>query len=218
MSFGGGDSPQNTQFQTTYQRDAPQIEAAKLGLMDAAKEYTMFGMSPFEAVDPTLKPGEEGYGEYEYTLALTASMNEGTKYSDLTREQRMREGQVDIPEQGVAGFDPMQEQAFKLAQSGIGAYQPYLNQSTQLTQLATQAYDPSSYKQYMNPYQDEVIAGIQQQFEKARNQATAQAGSSAFGERADVSLAELDRQQALAVGSSTSTKLRTSATNGATKI
>ena len=66
MSFGAGDSPQNTQFQTTYQRDAPQIEAAKLGLMDAAKEYTMFGMSPFEAVDPTLKPGEEGYGEYEY--------------------------------------------------------------------------------------------------------------------------------------------------------
>ena len=52
----------------------------------------------------------------------------------------------------------------------------------------------------MNPYQDEVISGIESQFEQARNRATAQAGSSAFGERADVSLAELSRQQAQAVG------------------
>lgn len=202
MSFGAGDSPQNTQFQTTYQRDAPQIEAAKLGLMDAAKEYTMFGMSPFESVDPTLKPGEEGYGEYKYT-GTDGKYAEGTKYSDLTRQQRMQEGQVDIPTQGVAGFDPMQQKAFQMAdagEEGIGSYKPYLNQSTQLTQLATQAYDPSSYQQYMNPFQDEVITGIEQQFEKARNQATAQAGSSAFGERADVSLAELSRQQAQAVG------------------
>ena len=202
MSFGAGDSPQNTQFQTTYQRDAPQIEAAKLGLMDAAKEYTMFGMSPFEAIDPTLKPGEEGYGEYKYT-GTDGKYAEGTKYSDLTREQRMREGQVDIPTQGVAGFDPLQEQAFQQAQAGIGAYQPYLNQSTQLTGLATQAYDPSSYQQYMNPFQDEVIAGIEQQFEKARNEAAAGAGTQgAFGtEREGIQRAELDKQQALAVGS-----------------
>ena len=202
MSFGGGDSPQNTQFQTTYQRDAPQIEAAKLGLMDAAKEYTMFGMSPFEAVDPTLKPGEEGYGEYKYT-GTDGKYAEGTKYSDLTREQRMREGQVDIPTQGVAGFDALQEQAFQQAQAGIGAYQPYLNQSTQLTGLATQAYDPSSYQQYMNPFQDEVIAGIEQQFDKARNEAAAGAGTQgAFGtEREGIQRAELDTQQALAVGS-----------------
>ena len=38
MSFGGGDSPQNTQFQTTYQREAPQVEAAKLGLMQTAQD------------------------------------------------------------------------------------------------------------------------------------------------------------------------------------
>ena len=44
MSFGGGDSPQNTQFQTTYQREAPQVEAAKLGLMQTAQDYTRFGI------------------------------------------------------------------------------------------------------------------------------------------------------------------------------
>ena len=200
MSFGSGDSPQNTQFQTTYQRDAPQIEAAKLGLMEAAKQYTMFGMSPFEAVDPSAKPGEEGYGEYKY-VGTDGKYAEGTKFSDLTREQRMREGQVDIPTQGVAEFDPMQQQAFQQAAAGVGAFQPYLDQSTQLTALATQAYDPMSYQQYMNPFQDEVIAGVQQQFEKARNQAAAGAGSAFGSEREGIQRAELDAQQALAVGS-----------------
>ena len=199
MSFGSGDSPQNTQFQTTYQRDAPQIEAAKLGLMEAAKQYTMFGMSPFEAVDPSAKPGEEGYGEYKYT-GTDGKYAEGTKFSDLTREQRMREGQVDIPTQGVAEFDPMQQQAFQQAAAGVGAFQPYLDQSTQLTALATQAYDPMSYQQYMNPFQDEVIAGVQQQFEKARNQAAAGAGSAFGSEREGIQRAELDTQEALAIG------------------
>ena len=144
MSFGDGDSPENTQFQTTYQRDAPQIEAAKLGLMEAAKQYTMFGMSPFEAVDPQAKPGEEGYGEYTYR-GTDGRYDEGTKFSDLTREQRMREGQVDIPTQGVAAFDPMQERAFGLADQGIGGFQPFVDQSLALTGLATQAYDPMAY-------------------------------------------------------------------------
>ena len=53
MSFGGGDDPSNTSFQTQFQRDAPQIEARKLGLMDVAKEYTMFGQNPWEAIAHT---------------------------------------------------------------------------------------------------------------------------------------------------------------------
>jgi len=112
----------------------------------------------------------------------------------------MREGQVDIPTQGVAGFDPMQEQAFQQAQAGIGGFQPYIDQSLALTGLATQAYDPNSYKDFMNPYQDEVIAGIQQQFEQARNKAAAGAGSAFGSEREGIQRAELDTQQALAVG------------------
>ena len=176
MSFGSGDSPQNTQFQTTYQRDAPQIEAAKLGLMEAAKQYTMFGMSPFEAVDPQAKPGEEGYGEYKYT-GTDGRYDEGTLFSDLTREQRMREGQVDIPTQGVAAFDPMQDRAFSLADQGIGGFQPFIDQSLALTGLATQEYDPMSYQDFMNPFEDEVAAGVRRQFEQARNKAAAGAGS-----------------------------------------
>ena len=206
MSFGGGDSPQNTTFQTQYTRDAPQIEAAKLGLMKTAQDYTRFGMNPWEAVAPDAKPGETGYGEYEYT-GTDGRYTTGTKFGDLTREQRAREGQAGgaegIPTQRVAGFDPMQERAFQLADKGIGTFQPYLDQAKQFTQQATQAYDPSqAYKPYMNPYQDEVIGAIEDQFTKAQNlqnQQAAQAG--AFGgARQGVQSAELAGQRAQTVG------------------
>ena len=202
MSFGGGDSPQNTTFQTQYTRDAPQIEAAKLGLMQTAQDYTRFGMNPWDAVAPDSKPGDEGYGQYKYT-GTDGRYDEGTLFKDLTREQRAREGQANIPEQQVAGFDPMQQQAFGLAQSGIGTYQPYLDAASQFTQAATQAYDPSqAYKPYMNPYQNEVIGAIEQQFDKAQNlqnQQATQAG--AFGgARQGIQSAELTGQRAQTVG------------------
>jgi len=212
MSFGGGDSPQNTTFQTQYTRDAPQVEAAKLGLMQTAQDYTRFGMNPWESVSPDAKPGEEGYGQYRYEgdardhrwdpTALEGK-GQGRLFEDLTREQRAREGQANIPEQQVAGFDPMQQQAFGLAQSGIGTYQPYLDAASQFTQAATQAYDPSqAYKPYMNPYQNEVIGAIEQQFDKAQNlqnQQATQAG--AFGgARQGIQSAELTGQRAQTVG------------------
>ena len=199
MSFGSGDSPSNTQFQTQYTRDAPQIEAAKLGLMDTAKGYTMFGMNPWEKLAPDAKVGEADYGEYGYK-GTDARYTPDQKFSDLNRGQRMAEGQVNVPEQPVAGFDPMQNKAFQMANQGVGSFQPYLNQATQYSQQATQQYDPNAYKQYMNPYQDEVISGIEQQFDKAGNKAAAQAGSAFGTERYGVQEAELASQRAQAVG------------------
>ena len=61
MSFGGGESPGGTTFQTQFTRDAPQIEAAKLGLMQTGKEYSQFGMNPWELSTPGAKVGEEGF-------------------------------------------------------------------------------------------------------------------------------------------------------------
>ena len=205
MSFGGGDSPSNTTFQTQYTRDAPQIEAAKLGLMQTAQDYTRFGMNPWEAVAPGAKPGDEGYGDYKYT-GTDGRYGEGTLFKDLTREQRAREGQAGgaagIPTQQVAAFSPQQQEAFNLASEGIGAYQPLLDQARGFTQQSTQQYDPMSYQQYMNPYQDEVIAGIEQQFGKAGAGLDLQAAKSgAFGgARQGIQSAELAGQQARAVG------------------
>ena len=170
--------------------------------MDVAKEYTMFGQNPWEAISPTAKPGEEGYGEYGYK-GTDGRYDVDTKFGDLTRAQRMQEGQIDIPTQRIAGFDPLQEEAFRMAQpgeEGIGGYKPYLQDAQTFGMAATQQYDPSSYKAYMNPFQDEVIGAVEDQFQKARNEATARAGSSAFGEREDVNLAELSAQQAKTVG------------------
>ena len=138
MSFGGGESPSGTQFQTQFTRDAPQIEAAKMGLMGTAQQYARFGQNPWELRDKAPKVGYPEFGKYGYT-GDTGPYAKGTKWEDLTRAQRTTEGQVQVPQQQVAGFDPQQTAAFGLASSGLGAFQPYLNTASQYAQAATGA-------------------------------------------------------------------------------
>jgi len=52
--------------------------------------------------------------------------------------------------QFVAGLDPLQQQAQQLMQQGIGGYQQYLN-------AAQASAGPNAYKQFMSPYQQDVI-------------------------------------------------------------
>ena len=52
--------------------------------------------------------------------------------------------------QFVAGQDPLSLQAQQLAQKGIGGYQKYLN-------AAEASTGPNAYKQFMSPYQQDVI-------------------------------------------------------------
>ena len=52
--------------------------------------------------------------------------------------------------QFVAGLDPLQLQAQQLMQQGIGGYQQYLN-------AAQASTGPNAYKQFMSPYQQDVI-------------------------------------------------------------
>jgi hypothetical protein len=66
MSFGGGDSPSDTTYATQYQREAPEIEAAKLGLMGTARDLTRFGMNPWERKNAEAKFGDADYNKYEY--------------------------------------------------------------------------------------------------------------------------------------------------------
>ena len=120
MSIPGlsdGADPTGTTFGTQFTREAPQIEARKLQLMDTASGF---------AKDP-----------------------------------------VTIPGQQVSPFTDLQNEAFTRTQQGLGKFQPYLNTATQQLLDSTAAYDPTTaYKQYMNPYQNEVISGIEQQFDK----------------------------------------------------
>ena len=146
-----------TTAQQSYQFEAPEIQARKLGLMDIAGR---------------LAQGETG------------------TYAGLQ-----------IPTQGIAAFDPQQQQAFNLASQGVGSYAPYMQQASA---YAAKAADPTSYKDFLNPYQDYVTQGIEDQFAKAQNQAAAQAvQTGAFGtEREGIQRAELQGQQAETVGQS----------------
>ena len=146
---GGAEST----FATQFSREAPQIEARKLQLMDTASGF---------AKQP-----------------------------------------VTIPGQTVSPFEQLQQEAFTRTQQGLGRFQPYLNQATQNLLASTTAYDPTTaYQQYMNPYQKEVISGIESQFDKMASQANLQASQSgAFGsEREGIQRAELGRQRAETIG------------------
>ena len=98
-------------------------------------------------------------------------------------------------EQQLAGLSEGQQQAIQKALSGVGAFQPFLTQSKEaLTSGIGQAQalaagagmDPNAYKEYMDPYLDDVVARAQQdigeQGLKQEQRAAAQAvGSGAFG-------------------------------------
>jgi hypothetical protein len=61
----------------------------------------------------------------------------------------------------VAGFQPEQEQAFSGFQSSMGSYQPYLQSAFQGLQKGTGSFNaPGVAQQYMNPYTQNVVAGI----------------------------------------------------------
>tara|TARA_R100001440_G_scaffold17539_1_gene29553 strand:- start:1468 stop:2325 length:858 start_codon:yes stop_codon:yes gene_type:complete len=150
--LSSGDDPSGTTFQTTFQREAPQIEARKLQLMDTASGF---------AKDP-----------------------------------------VSIPTQDVVDFTNLQTEAFNRTAGGLGSFEPFINAATQNLLDSTASYDPMSYQAFMNPFQNEVISGIEDQFAKLQNQTNLQAAKAgAFGgARQGVQSAELGRQQAQAVG------------------
>lgn len=61
----------------------------------------------------------------------------------------------------IAGFAPEQEQAFAGFKSSMGSYQPYLQAASQGLQQGTQSFaQPGVARQYMNPYIQNVVAGI----------------------------------------------------------
>ena len=207
MSFGGGDSPSNTQYATQFSREAPEIEASKLGLMGTARDLTRFGTNPWELSNKDAKVGDSDYRQYQYS-GDDGRYSKNTKFNDLNRQQRTLEGQVNIPQQQMAGFNNQQNQAFNLSNQGVGAFQPMLNNAQTYTNAAASQYNPndpnSGIQAYMNPYQNYVTKGIEDQFAKAQNQGNMAANKvGAFGgSRQGIQTAELSNQQAQTVGQS----------------
>ena len=87
-------------------------------------------------------------------------------------------------QQQLAGLSEGQQQAISSALSGVGAYQPFLQQAqTGLTgamQTAAGAgMDPNAYKEYMDPYLDDVVQRAQDDIGRQGQQQQKQASDAA---------------------------------------
>jgi len=129
---------------------------------------------------------------------------EARKLGLMDTASQLAQTGLNIPTQQVAGFTGNQEDAFAMQNKGLGTYQNYIDAAAGMAGQSTQAYDPNSYQNYLNPYQNYVTQGIEDQFTKAQNQANMQASKAgAFGgARQGVQSAELQAQGAQAVGQS----------------
>jgi len=103
-------------------------------------------------------------------LSNLAEATGGYKTADLSKA---------FGDQFVAGQDRLQKEAQKLAEAGIGGYQKFLD-------AAAASTGPTGYKQFMSPYQQDVIdttlAEYDVQAQKGIPSIAAQAiGAGAFG-------------------------------------
>ena len=82
-------------------------------------------------------------------LGDLATATGGYKTADLSKA---------FGQQFVAGQDPLQAQAQQLATQGIAAYKPFLQSASALA-------SPTSYQQFMSPYQQDVINETLKEFD-----------------------------------------------------
>ena len=182
-------------------REAPEVEAYKLGLLEAGKkiadqpiDFTQHGAQRQVAGPDVLETGA-----YDYLRGVGAG--------------------------GIGGYAPFAATGRGTMATGLGTLgsaQGVLQQAQGAMGLGTGQYgggpgyaaagfDPASATQYMNPYEDAVVqqamADIQRQGDIARTQADAQAvGAGAFGgsrqgiQRAEMGRNLLDAQARTAAG------------------
>ena len=120
---------------------------------------------------------------------------------DIFRTTReLADAPIMTPEQRVAGFDPLQQRAIELGAAGIGSYQPLLQEAQAGTRAATgQAlraegmYNQDITRQFMDPFQQEVIDASLRDISRAgeierQKLSDAAVGAGAFGGSRDALL------------------------------
>ena len=172
MTGTPGQPPGGTEYRTQYSAELPEVMGRKLGLTD---------------VGIALGQGQDAYGRRRATKGARDPNILDPAHDDYLETWDERFGgaldQRDLPTQGIEGFGDLQNEAIRKLNEGVGGYE-----------------------QYLNPYgvggeKDFVTRNIEDQFSKMRNEQNLGAGArGAFGERNDLALAEMNRQQADAVG------------------
>lgn len=179
--------------QTVIQREAPEVEAYKLGLLQEAQrlynEPMMLpaveaaGMSPAE--QQAMDLARQGIGAFEpYIQAGAQGLTQGM---DLTQRGALAAGAIQTA--------PMYQEA----QNVLGRAMPVLGQGIGGLLGSAQGYQPGYAQAYMNPYQQQVtqnaLGEMRRQADIARQGQAAQAiGAGAFGgTREGVQRAEFER-------------------------
>lgn len=174
-------------------REAPEIEAYKLGLLETGRQLTQqpmmvpaveaAGLSPtqIQAIDFA----KQGVGAFEpYIQGASQALTQGM---DLAQRGALGAGGVNVTGQ------------FQEAQNVLGRAMPVLGQGIGGLLGAAQRYQPGYAQAYMNPYQQQVtqnaLGEMRRQADIARQGMAAQAiGAGAFGgTREGVQRAEFER-------------------------
>mgnify|MGYP003670850402 CR=1 FL=1 len=180
-------------YSTQYVREAPEVEAYKLGLLQEAQNLYNKPMN-IPAVEAAGLSGTElqaidfakqGVGAFEpYIQAGSQGVTQGM---DLTQRGALAAGAVNTTGQ------------YQAAQDMLGRAVPVIGQGIGGILGSAQAYDPNQAASYMNPYQEQVtqnaLAEMRRQADIAQPSQAAQAVSSgAFGgTREGVQRAETER-------------------------
>ena len=119
----------------------------------------------------------------------------GTAFGEFSGKAQTKPGLLDkplgLPQQQVAGLDPLQQQAFAMAPGMVGSYAPFVMGASGQTLggqaalgggLGLLASPAAAVQTYMNPYQSTVIDEINRQAQIGKQKRAAAAiQSGAFG-------------------------------------
>jgi hypothetical protein len=180
-------------YSTQYVREAPEIEAYKLGLINEARELYNQPMD-LPAVEAAALSGTElqgidfakqGVGAFEpYIQAASQGVTQGM---DLTQRGALAAGAIDTAAQ------------YQAAQDILARAVPVLGQGIGGILGSAQGYSPTQAEAFMNPYQQQVTQNALGEMRRQANiaqqgQAAQAVGAGAFGgTREGVQRAETER-------------------------
>ena len=180
-------------YSTQYVREAPEVEAFKLGMLDQAQSLYNAPMS-LPATEAAGLSGTElqaidfakqGIGSFEpYMQASSQGIDQGM---NLTQKGALAAGGIETADQ-FQGAQDILARAVPLLGKGIGGIQG-----------SAQGYSPTLAQNFMNPYQQEVTrSGLQEMqrqadITKQDNAAKAVQAGAFGGTREGVQRAEFDR-------------------------
>ena len=185
-------------------REAPEVEARKLGLLDSAKALASMPVGGFQ-YDADGNP----------ILENVIDPITGLPMEDEDGNVIQRPVRTGLPQQQIAGLSPQQQRAIQVGESGVGSFAPFLSSAlqSQAAGLGTLGQAASAYtdigtaptmeqlQPFMNPFQQAVQDEINRAYNIAGQGVAAQAiDAGAFGGgREGIQRAELERNRASAL-------------------